>query len=86
MANEASNPYLTQPNADEQPCALCGGTEEHDPRCPEMHRCKECFALIEGGEEHDSQCTEAWLAREERRSELADELVSIARAAAEVLS
>jgi hypothetical protein len=85
MANE-TNPYLTQPNAEEEPCTLCGGTEDHDPRCPEMHRCRECFALIEAGEEHDSQCTEAWLARGGRRSELADELVSLAQAAAEVMS
>lgn len=75
------NPYLTQPNAEEPPCALCGGTEKHDPRCPEEHRCRECYALVEGGEEHDGQCTRYSEARNNRSSELTAELISIARAA-----
>lgn len=84
MANEA-NPYLTQSNPEEQPCGLCGGGENHDPACPEMHRCSECFALVEGGEDHDSQCFRAAEARAERsaerNAELVGELLSIARAA-----
>ena len=92
-----TNPYLTQPNAEEHPCTLCGGTEDHDSRCPELHRCPECWCLVEGGEEHDRQCCRAGEARAERWSEpdleveradareLVDELLVIARAAGGVL-
>lgn len=80
-----NNPYLTQPNADESRCPHCGGLDNHDKRCPEMHRCPECFGLVEGGEDHDGQCTRAAEARAERHDELTAELIGIARAAAGVL-